>query len=171
MIPSSPQLERRVVRASRVSTARVVVELGSGTGGTTRALLAAMAPDARLLAIERTGDFVEGLRRIADPRLQVVHGCASSLVGELERLGWGAADAVISGIPFSTLPADLASTIVREVHRSLGSDGRFVAYQFTDRVADYASRELGRPQVQHEPFNVPPLKVFTWVKHADSAAA
>lgn len=171
LIPSSPLLERRVVKASHVATARVVVELGSGTGGTTRALLAAMATDARLLAIERTGAFVDGLRRIDDPRLEVVHGCASTLVAELERLGWGSADAVISGIPFSTLPAELAHTIIREVHRSLSAEGRFVAYQFTDRVADYADRELGRPDVQHEPFNVPPLKVFTWVKRTDSAAA
>ncbi|MDZ7670386.1 MAG: methyltransferase type 12, partial [Gammaproteobacteria bacterium] len=104
MIPSSPFLERRLVKAAHLATAGTVVELGSGTGGTTRALLAAMGGDGRLLAIERTAEFVDALREIDDPRLSVVHGCASELVGELERHGFGSADAVISGIPFSHLP-------------------------------------------------------------------
>lgn len=171
MIPSSPFLERRLVKAAHLATAGTVVELGSGTGGTTRALLSAMGDDSRLLAIERTAEFVDTLRQIGDPRLSVVHGCASELVGELERHGFGSADAVISGIPFSTLPEDLARSIVEEVHRALRPRGRFVAYQFTDRVADYARPVFGRPRVEREMRNVPPLRVFTWEKAADSAAA
>ena len=50
IIPSSRFLERRIIRCADVSHAKVVVELGPGTGGTTRALLRAMAPDARLVA-------------------------------------------------------------------------------------------------------------------------
>ena len=171
MIPSSPFLERRVVDAARVQTAGAVVELGSGTGGTTQALLAALGPRGRLVAIERTGEFVTALEHIDDPRLEVVHGCASTLVVELERRDLVGVDAVISGIPFSTMPADLARTIVGEIHKALSPRGRFVAYQFTDRVAEYASPVFGRPRVQHELRNVPPLKVYTWEKAADSAAA
>jgi hypothetical protein len=52
IIPSSRFLERRIVRASEIERASLVVELGPGTGGTTRALLRAMSPKARLLAIE-----------------------------------------------------------------------------------------------------------------------
>jgi phospholipid N-methyltransferase len=168
LVPSSPFLERRVVDAAHLGTASVAVELGSGTGGTTRALLAALGPHSRLLAIERTAEFVTALRHIDDPRLEVVHGCASSIVTELQRRGLDTVDAVISGIPFSTLPPQLAHTIVDEVHEALRPCGRFVAYQFTDRVADYARPVLGRPRVQHELRNVPPLKVFTWEKSADA---
>ncbi len=166
MIPSSPFLERRLVRAAHLDSARIVVELGSGTGGTTRALLAAMSPDARLLAIERIAQFVPALRAIADPRLEIVNGCASSIVAELQSLDLGQADAVISGIPFSTLPPDLGRTIAEEVARALRPGGRFVAYQFADRVADYGTPVLGKATVEHELRNVPPLKVFTWRKAA-----
>lgn len=164
MIPSSPFLERRLVKAADIRGARVIVELGSGTGGTTRKLLAAMAPDSRLLAIERTEPFVEPLRQIRDPRLHVVHGCASALVRELDRHGMDGADVVVSGIPFSTLPSRLAGTVVEEVHRALNPGGRFVAYQFTDRVADYTRPVMGGPNVQFELVNVPPLRIFTWIK-------
>lgn len=171
MIPSSSFLERRLVTAARIPTARTVVELGCGTGGTTRALLAAMGPDARLLAIERTEEFVGPLERIGDPRLVVVHGCASSLTAELERHGLGAADAVISGIPFSTMPPNLAETIIDEIDHALAPGGRFVAYQFTDRVAEYAQPAFGRPRIQHELRNVPPLRIYSWEKSADTEAA
>jgi len=171
MIPSSPFLERRVARAAGLASATTVVELGAGTGGTTRAMLAAMPADARLIAIERTAEFVGPLEAIGDPRLTVVNGCASAIVAELERLGLHRADAVVSGIPFSTLPPELASTIAREVHRALKPHGRFVAYQFTDKVADFSRPVFGQPRVEHELRNVPPLKVFTWQREMDTAAA
>ncbi|MEQ8860709.1 MAG: methyltransferase domain-containing protein [Pseudomonadales bacterium] len=166
VIPSSPFLERRLVNAARVSSAGSVVELGAGIGGTTRALLAAMTPQARLLAIERTAEFVPPLKDIGDSRLAVVNGCASRIVAELEQLGLAGADAVISGIPFSTLPPALSRIIAEEIARALRPGGRFVAYQFTDRVADFATPVLGPPRIEHELRNVPPLKVFTWTKPA-----
>ena len=67
VFPSSSFLERRVVRAADVGSARAVVELGAGTGGITRTLLEAMGQDGRLIAIERTAAFVDGLGRIGDP--------------------------------------------------------------------------------------------------------
>ncbi len=161
---SSSFTERRVVAAAAAATAGVVVELGAGTGGITRSLLQAMTPQARLLVIERTGDFIANLERIDDRRIDVVHGCASSIVAELQRRGYRAADAVVSGIPFSTLPQALATEIMSAIHDALGPGGRFVAYQFTDRVANYARPLLGRPAVEHELRNVPPLRVFTWRK-------
>jgi phosphatidylethanolamine/phosphatidyl-N-methylethanolamine N-methyltransferase len=164
LLPSSPFLEQRVVQAAELDQARVAVELGSGTGGTTRALLAAIPRHARLMAIERTEEFAEVLDGLGDERLAVVHGCASSICSELERHGLGTADAVISGIPFSTLPPDLADTIIRQIHRALRPGGRFVAYQLSQRVADYARPVFGQPQVERELRNVPPLRVFTWRK-------
>ena len=42
IIPSSRFLERRIVRCAELRNASTVVELGPGTGGTTRAVLRAM---------------------------------------------------------------------------------------------------------------------------------
>jgi len=164
LLPSSPFLEQRVVQAAALDHARVAVELGSGTGGTTRALLSAIPDDARLVAIERTEAFAEALEGLADDRLTVVNGCASTICSELVRHGFGQADAVVSGIPFSTLPPDLAEDIIGQIHRALRPGGRFVAYQLSQRVADYARPLFGEPQVERELRNVPPLRVFTWRK-------
>jgi phosphatidylethanolamine/phosphatidyl-N-methylethanolamine N-methyltransferase len=164
LLPSSPFLERRLVRSADLANAEVAVELGSGTGGTTRALLGAISPRARLMAIERTAEFAQALAEFDDERLTVVHGCASTIGTELARHGLECADAVVSGIPFSTLPPELAEDIVRQIHRVLRPGGRFVAYQLSRRVADYARPVFGSPHVEHELRNVPPLRVFTWRK-------
>lgn len=164
IIPSSPFVERRVVRASDVANAAIVVELGGGTGGITRALLRAMSPHARLLVMERTASFVDALREIEDRRLEVVHGCASTVRAELVRRNLAPVDAVISGIPFSTLPKAQAELILAAIHDVLAPGGRFVAYQLSDRVTQYAKPLLGEPSVEFEICNVPPLRIFTWQK-------
>src|SRR5512137_1080074 len=71
VIPSSRFLERRVVEAAGIAHSRTVVELGPGTGGTTRAILRALPQQAHLLAIEINPDFVEFLKSYPDPRLDV----------------------------------------------------------------------------------------------------
>src|SRR5919109_2359730 len=71
IIPSARFLERRLTRATRAHRAKLIVELGPGTGGTTRALLRAMQPEARLLAIEINPHFVELLARWPDRCLSV----------------------------------------------------------------------------------------------------
>ena len=124
-----------------------------------------MGQEGRLIAIERTEAFVEGLGRIGDARLDIVHGCASTLGEQLEQRGLEAADAVVSGIPFSTLPKALAARIVEAIDAALAPGGRFVAYQFTDRVAAYTRPVMGKPAVKLEVRNVPPVRVFTWRKN------
>ncbi|MEX2125201.1 MAG: hypothetical protein WD795_15020 [Woeseia sp.] len=46
--------------------------------------------------------------------------------------------------------------------------GRFVAYQFTDRVAEYAKPFMGSPEVEIEFVNVPPIRLFIWRKDDSS---
>ncbi len=164
VVPSSAFLKRRTVEAAGLPRAGVVVELGAGTGGTTLSLLDAMAEGSRLIAIERTADFVPGLQAIADERFEIVHGCASSIGEQLASRGHEGADAVVSGIPFSTMPPELCREIVEAIHGALKPGGRFVAYQFTDRVAHYMRPVMGEPRIQHEILNVPPMRVFTWEK-------
>jgi len=39
-----------------------------------------------------------------------------------------------------------------------------VAYQVRARVADFAAPYLGRPHLEWEWLNIPPVRVFTWTK-------
>jgi phospholipid N-methyltransferase len=165
VIPSSRVLEQRLVRNARLLRARCVVELGPGTGGTTRAFLAAMPAAANLLAIELSEDFAARLRAmVRDPRLTVAQGSAEFIDRFLAEHGLPAPDAVISGIPFSTMPREVADRIAATVARVLAPGGRFVAYQVRAHVADFATPYLGQPRREWELLNIPPVRVFTWTR-------
>jgi len=164
VIPSSRYLERRVVREARLATARLAVELGPGTGGTTRAILRALPADAKLLTIEINPDFLPTLRAIGDARLLVHEGSAADLGAILAQHGLGRPDVVLSGIPFSTMKPELGRAIVRAVSDALPPGGRFVAYQVRDRVEKLGREVFGPAAVQLELRNVPPMRVYRWEK-------
>jgi phosphatidylethanolamine/phosphatidyl-N-methylethanolamine N-methyltransferase len=163
IIPSSRWMERRITRTAEIANADLVIELGPGTGGTTKALLQAMAPDARLLAIEINPRFCELLTRtIDDPRLIVHEGSAAEIPEALVKHDLDAPDVILSGIPFSTMPQALGLSILRSVKKSLAPNGRFVAYQFRDVVHTLGKRVFGPASIQIELLNVPPMRVYRW---------
>lgn len=172
VIPSSTRLEQRLVRCAHPADAAVVLELGPGTGGTTRALLATMRADARLLAIEIDPAFNAHLsRNIRDPRFSAHLGSAEEIEQTLAAYRLPAPEVVVSGIPFSIMPAEVADRIAAAIARVLAPGGRFVAYQVRAHVTGYASPYLGTPQRQWEWINIPPVCVFTWTKSQAPATA
>ncbi len=166
IVPSSRFLEQRLVDLTQVAEARTVIELGPGTGGTTRKLLNAMRPDAKLVAIEISPDFLAILRKIEDPRLLVHAGNALDLERVIEEYDLDPPDVVLSGIPFSTLKRDHGEKILRSVFEALAPRGRFVAYQLRDRVESLSRPIFGPAQVSVELLNIPPMRVYRWQKSA-----
>ena len=164
VIPSSRFLERRIVDVAEVAAARLVVELGPGTGGTTQAILAALPKNSRLLAIEINPDFAARLESSPDPRLIVYHGSAENIQKALTHYNLAQPDVVISGIPFSTMPPMIGRRILHAVWSALAPGGRFVAYQFRGHVATLDRRLLGKPETELELLNVPPMRIFRWRK-------
>lgn len=164
LVPSSRFLERRVAGLSALSAARTVVELGPGTGGTTRALLAAMPSQATLLSIELSPDFVRTLRAIEDDRLLVHHGNAERLTEILDQYAWISVDVIVSGIPFSLLRPDGRRQVIEAVWSALAPGGRFVAYQVCNRIQQLAEPLFGPAQVAVELRNFPPLRIYAWRK-------
>lgn len=165
VIPSSRFMERRIVEYAELADAGVVVELGPGTGGTTRALLAAMAPEAKLVTIDLDPQFSAVVAGLGDARVIAHTGSAEALPDVLQAHGLDAADAVVSGIPFSTMPAPIGTSILRAVADSLSPDGVFVAYQFRAAVAALAEPVFGPPQRAGTVLlNIPPMKIWQWGK-------
>ncbi len=164
VIPSSRFLAQRILRLARLHSARTIVELGPGTGPITRAMLAVMTPHARLLCIEIDDAFASALRREPDPRLVVHHGSALELSDALREPALPAPDVVVSGIPFSTMPAEMGRRILEQVWQTLAPGGRFIAYQFRGEVARLGREVMGLPAVSTELRNVPPIRIYSWTK-------
>ena len=161
-IPSSRRLTQRLLAGIDWPTARTIVEYGPGTGVVTRALLARMAPDARLFAFEINADFVAYLRRsITDPRLTVIEASAETVAAVLESHGLRHCNAAISSLPFSIMPEPVRRAIVRATDASLAPGAQLVGYQYSTRWLRELRRTFHRVTVHFEPRNWPPAFVFT----------
>ena len=165
VIPSSRFLEQRILDAAEIATVKTVVELGSGTGGTTRAILHAMPRHARLLSIEINPHFYSLVSRIQDDRLIAHLGNACKLKEIISGYGLDAPDALISGIPFSTMKQSDASAVIEAISSILASNGRFVAYQVSSRVDSLCRPFLGSGRMSLELLNIPPMRVYQWNKN------
>jgi phospholipid N-methyltransferase len=164
IIPSSRYLERRIIAAAGIASANLVVELGAGTGGITRAILRAMPAHAKLLSIEINPQFHSLLKNIEDDRLIAHKGSASELKEIIALYDLDAPNVVISGIPFSTMSRSTGTEILKTISSLLSPNGRFIAYQVSNRVATLCQPLLGSGQTTTEFLNIPPMRVFQWEK-------
>ncbi len=162
--PSSPFLTRHLADRECVRDADRIVELGPGTGGTTRALLSQMKPGSRLLSIEKTEAFADVLKEICDSRLHVELADACDLIEVVNQHRFSKADVVLSGIPFSALPSENAARIVQSIYDVLNPGGTFIAYQLRSDILDYVEPIFGAAKTESVAVNLPPLQIFVWTK-------
>ena len=125
--PSSPWLSRTTVRNVQWDRARVLVELGAGTGPITRAIAEKAHPDCRVLALERDPDFARLLRERFEPHpnIEIIEGDARDLAGMLADRGIARADYVISGLPVPSFPKELQRDLFRAVRAVLDENGTY----------------------------------------------
>ena len=161
IVPSSRFLTRALVDEIDFGAARRIVELGPGTGVFTREVLQRLPADGALLALETNTEFVALLRReLTDPRLTVAHISAERVQDQVRDRGWGAADVVISGIPYALLPRKTTAHIVRASWQALAPGGLFVGYQYSPYLRPFLRRVFGNCRMKLVPLNVPPAVVF-----------
>ena len=161
--PSSPWLARATLKDVDWERAEVVVELGAGTGPITRAIAEQVRPETRVIVLERDPDFAHLLReRFAHlPNFDVVEGDARDLAAILQERGIDQVDAVISGLPVPSFPADLQLDLFRVVRAVLTTGGTF--NQITEIPWLYHRlyrRFFDDVRFIFEPRNIPPAGAY-----------
>src|ERR1700730_8848697 len=161
IIPSSRFLIKQLLEPIDWEQARVIVEYGPWAGGITAEGLLRLRPDSMLIVIETNPGFVKSLRSsIQDERLHVVEASAEAVDEILRQYGQSNASYVISGIPFSTIPAPVRERILRKTCEVLKPGGSFLVYQFSTRVLQDLQRIFRYVRRQFEPLNVLPAHLF-----------
>ncbi len=161
VFPSSRFLIQRILDRIDWISARVVVEYGPGVGNVSQELLRRLRPDGHLILIEMNAEFVQLLRtRFADPRITVVHGSAADVGRILRDSGFGQADYVVSGIPYSTIPLELRRRILRESRAVLSDGGEVIVYQFMRTILPQLRHCFGKVEEEFEALNIPPARVW-----------
>jgi phospholipid N-methyltransferase len=161
IIPSSRVLIERVLKPVDWKNTKLFVEYGPGVGTFTRPILEKMGEDSKLIAIDTNPDFIKYLRKsIDDERLVPVTGSAADVERIIRDEGFEAADYVLSGIPFSTLPPGVGEDIAEATSKAIRPGGAFLVYQFNPKVLDFIKPHFDRIDRGFEWINVPPATLF-----------
>ena len=170
VIPSSRILIEKMLAPVDWANTKLFVEYGPGVGTFTRPVLEQLGPDARLVTIDTNADFTRYLRdSIDDPRLITVNGSAANVEKILAEQGLGQADYVLSGLPFSTLPAGVGEDIAEATANVIRPGGAFLVYQFSPKVLDFIKPHFERIDRGFEWVNVPPATLFwAWREPTES---
>ncbi|MCX5660669.1 MAG: ribosomal RNA adenine dimethylase domain-containing protein [Planctomycetota bacterium] len=168
--PSSPALARAMVRGLDFADRRAVLEFGPGTGPFTLALREALPDPASYLGIERDTHFVE-LLRVRFPDMRFVCGSAEDAHAAHQEAGLGEVGAIISGLPFASLPPTVQDGIIDSIDRLARPGCEFRTFQYVHAYALPAAvrfrkkmRELFGPHRRSAPVlrNLPPSFVLSW---------
>ena len=161
IIPSSKVTVDRMLEPVDWANCKLFVEYGPGVGTFTEHVLRRMAPDATLIAIDTNPDFVRYLRaKFTDSRLFPVTGSAADVRQIIADCGFGHADYILSGLPFSTLPNGIGPKIAEETHAALRPGGAFLVYQYKKRVREFMTPYFKRIDAGREWMNLPPYHLF-----------
>ncbi|MEQ8954659.1 MAG: rRNA adenine N-6-methyltransferase family protein [Pseudomonadales bacterium] len=158
--PSSGSLIRELLASIDFDNTTAIVELGSGTGCVTKALLRRMRPDARLICMELDNEFVYRLNALNDKRIHVYNACASSIRGVLDDQHINKVDYIVSSLPLALMNDDVVSQILTSAQDNLSDNGRFLQYQYS--LANYGDIKnvFDQVKLRFTLRNMPPAFVY-----------
>lgn len=139
--PSSPHLAARLAAVVPRVGKPVVVELGPGTGSVTAAIEHRLAGRGRHVAVEIDLVLAKYLRA-EYPDVEVLVGDAAKLEQLLADHQVPAADAVISGLPWSLIDAGAQRAIVDATARSLRPGGSFTTFAYVHALSMTRARQF-----------------------------
>lgn len=157
---SSKSLCKHMIKYVDFNDAKLIVELGAGDGVLTKHILNKMGPDTMLLSFEVNAEFCKQLRAIDDQRLITIEDSAENLEKYLKEYQFAEVDAVISAIPFVSLPDELGLTIIGECNRFLKKGGMFTQMHYSLLAKKLYQRVFGNVDVHFVPINIPPAFVL-----------
>ncbi|MDR1944121.1 MAG: methyltransferase domain-containing protein [Synergistaceae bacterium] len=160
---SSPALSDEMVAALTQSFLKsgYLIELGAGTGPVTEALLRHGASPSRLIVIERSKALADCLQS----RFSSVNVICCPAEEMRSCVKCGPVRAVVSSLPFRTLPADVSVSIMAEVEKILAPGGLFV--QFTYALIGempFIPKSFRKLRSKVVLYNLPPAKVEVFRK-------
>lgn len=129
VLPSSRELAELMTEAMGLETAETVVELGAGTGVFTRRIAERVRKDALVLAFEIDPALARELDG-AIPGVRIVNDSAERIAEHLHAAGCGAADAILSGLPWANFARALQERLLAAVSSALRPGGRFATFAY-----------------------------------------
>lgn len=128
-MPSGKVLARSLANSVDPMVPGTVIELGSGTGPVTQALVDRGIEPDRLLLVESDTEFCRLLRQ-RFPQCQLVQTDACTLPRDLEHEEGRSVAAVVSCLPLMCLQPETRVRLLLDYLRLMGPSGRFIQFTY-----------------------------------------
>ncbi len=151
--PSSTFLVNDMLDEVDFRKARIIVELGAGSGSFTKEILRRMDGDAKFFVFEINQAFYSRLSRIKDSRLKVIHDSAENILKYIPAQN---VDYVISGIPLSNLKKEDKKNIIRSSLKTLKKNGLFLQFQYFPESLSLLKQFFKEVKLKFTFLNTPP---------------
>ena len=156
VIPSSQMSAIKMTRPVDFNRAKIIVELGGGTGVITKEILRRMDKTAKLFVFETNPNFAKALSNLKDERLTVLEESAINAVERLGSLGVKQVDYVISTLPLAIMDEETNEKILEAVSKILKPSGRYVQIQYSLISKNRIKRKFPKLKVDFTLLNFPP---------------
>jgi phospholipid N-methyltransferase len=160
---SSKHLVKKMVSPIQFADARCIIELGTGNGCITKALLKQMKPDAQLLSFEINENFYQmTAKHLHDPRLHLINDSAENMMTHLYNAGFLHADYIVSSVPLVSLPKQVEENILATSLKALKPNGLFIQFSYSTVLLKKIERTFGEKNVKlnFTPLNFPPAFIY-----------
>lgn len=159
LVPSSRFLSERMLQQVNWNEARVIVELGPGTGVFTKEILEYKHPDSLYFVVERDPQFRDMLLD-RFPEL-VIYEEAVLLDTYLQKMGVSTVDVIISGLPFAVFTEEQRASILDQVEKVLTPGGLFITFQYSLQLRAELEARFEQMDIDFTPLNIPPAFIYT----------
>lgn len=156
--PSSRFLVEQMAQQVDWQCARVIVELGAGTGVLTQKIAERKHPDCRVLIVERDPEMRKRLQQ-QYPDFDF-NSNAANFYNQFRSCGMQQADAIFSGLPFANFSAEEQEQILIEVVQALKPNGVFIAFQYSLQMKRKLAEKFTKVMTSFVPLNIPPAFVY-----------
>lgn len=159
LAPSSRHLAIAMTSFRELSTDKVVIELGCGTGSITELILQRLPSGAKYIGIELNSECFHCLKEHF-PGAVFYNGSAENMQRYMAEQNIKEVDAIISGLPWAVLPEQMQNKIFSEIVHSLTPQGVFVTFAYSH--AKMMSRAMRLKRRLKASFNNVEISATVW---------
>lgn len=160
--PSGKSLAERMLRNIDFSQVDVIVEYGPGTGIFTEKILARIKNDTLVILVEINNEFYKILKGLYGHKKNVIiiNDSAENIDKILVEYDINKVDYIISGLPFTSLPREVSSCILRKTSKIISDRAEFVTFQYSLFKLGFLKEYFGNINYTRVIKNIPPAYVL-----------
>lgn len=162
IMPSSKSLTKQMIKPISFENSTCILEYGPGTGVFTEEIIKNKCKKTVFLAIETNEAFYHTLKKKYEhiENVYIIHGSAENVDLYLKQYHLSKADYIVSGLPFTSLPKNVSTEILKKTVTALGIKGKFITFQYSKVKRSFFQSFFSTIEKHRVFWNIPPAYVF-----------